>query len=220
MGLLEAIVVIYLRQVYYPQGFDFPLAEMSSHMASIELLREAATLVMLASIGMLAGKTWMQRFAWFLFSFAVWDLVYYLGLKWLIGWPSSFLTWDILFLIPVVWVGPVLAPVICSLTMIGLAFCILHADRAGLKPVMNRWEWMLIGLGAFVIFTSFIWDYSALLLHHLLTEGSSPVTDMILRNILKSYVPTHFLWGLFMAGEVLILAGIGFLIKRNQGRKF
>jgi membrane protein implicated in regulation of membrane protease activity len=61
--------------------------------------------------------------------FAIWDIFYYIFLWLLIGWPESFFTWDILFLLPVTWVGPVLAPVINSLTMIVLAGLILLADR-------------------------------------------------------------------------------------------
>src|SRR3989339_548079 len=125
MGLFEAIVVVYLRQLYYPQGFDFPLAAFPASRLSVEWLREACTIVMLAALGLMTGRNASGRFAFFILSFGIWDIVYYLGLKWLLNWPASLFTWDILFLIPVAWTGPVLAPVICSFTMILLAVGII-----------------------------------------------------------------------------------------------
>ena len=100
MGFLECAVVIYMREILYPGGFEFPLAAIEGDLALTEILREAATMVMLLAIGLMAGRNRSERFAWFLYSFAVWDIFYYVFLKILIGWPSSLLTWDILFLIP------------------------------------------------------------------------------------------------------------------------
>ena len=130
MAFVESAVVIYLRELYYPAGFDFPMVSMPGRIALTEILREIATLIMLLAMGFLAGKNARQRFAWFIYSFAVWDLFYYVFLKLVLNWPSSWFTWDILFLVPVVWTGPVLAPVLVSLTMIILAFTILYIDRA------------------------------------------------------------------------------------------
>src|SRR4030095_13106258 len=118
MGFLEAAVVIYLRKLYYPGGFDFPLVVIPRDVAVVELFREGATLIMLLAVGFLTGKTTAQRFCYFLFCFATWDIFYYVFLKVFLGWPESLLTWDILFLLPVPWVGPVLAPCLSSLTMI------------------------------------------------------------------------------------------------------
>jgi len=100
MGFLEAAVVVYLRLHYYPNGFEFPLVPLEERIATVEILREAATLVMLIGVGVLAGKNLQQRVAFFLLAFAIWDLVYYVGLKLVLDWPSSWLAWDILFLIP------------------------------------------------------------------------------------------------------------------------
>ena len=111
MGFLETAVVVYLRVLLYPGGFSFPLAIMPHSLAIIEIYREAATLVMLIGIGYLSGKNGTTRFAFFLYAFAVWDLFYYVFLKIFIHWPESWMTWDILFLIPTNWVGPVVAPI-------------------------------------------------------------------------------------------------------------
>jgi len=121
MAFVESAVVVYLRELYYPEGFNFPLVLLPGRIALTEFLREIATLIMLLGIGFLAGRNFRQRFAWFIYSFAIWDIFYYVFLKLILDWPSSWLTWDILFLIPVIWTGPVLAPVLVSLTMIILS---------------------------------------------------------------------------------------------------
>ena len=73
MGFLESAVVVYIREINYPGGFDFPMVIPSGSIAVTELLREAATLVMLICVGLLAGRSISGRFAWFLYSFALWD---------------------------------------------------------------------------------------------------------------------------------------------------
>src|SRR3981189_1372652 len=111
MATLESAVVVYLRALYYPDGFTVALKLIDQRILLIEIAREGATLLMLVGIGLLAGRNFKDQFAYFLLSFAVWDIFYYLWLKVFIGWPSSLLEWDILFLIPFTWLGPVLAPV-------------------------------------------------------------------------------------------------------------
>ncbi len=107
MGALEAIVVVYLREIYYPQGFEFPLILLSPKIFFVECLRELSTIVMLIMVGVIAGKNSLQRFSYFLFAFAVWDIFYYVWLKVLLnssamGWActrtdNSFLNNDTLF---------------------------------------------------------------------------------------------------------------------------
>ncbi len=162
MGILEAIVVIYLRDNYYPQGFDFPLVFLSPQMLTIEWIREAATIIMLMAVGILAGKNNLQRFLFFLFTFAVWDIAYYLGLKWLIGWPASLFTWDVLFLIPLPWISPVLAPVICSLTMILFSVLLFIPEERGYVIRIKNIEWVLLVTGSLIILYSFMQDYGHL----------------------------------------------------------
>lgn len=127
-GYVEAAVVAYLRNIYTPirhKTFPmmphddlFPLLQVEHLQAAgpeyvrllwIELGRELATLVMLAATGLAIGRTFREWLAGFLICFGVWDISYYAFLKLLIGWPASFWTWDILFLLPVPWVGPVVA---------------------------------------------------------------------------------------------------------------
>src|SRR6056297_1917803 len=107
-GWVEAAVVVYLRAIVYPEGFALPLVPIEPALAVVELAREAATLVMLAAVAMLAGHTRWQRFSAFLVAFGVWDLVYYGGRKAALDWPRGLAAWDVLFLLP--WPGPGASP--------------------------------------------------------------------------------------------------------------
>ena len=118
MAYVESAVVVYLRAIYYPEGFSFPIVIIPDAMTWIEVGREAATLIMLVGVSLLAGADRWERFLFFCTAFGVWDIFYYVWLRVFLGWPTSLLTWDILFLIPVPWIGPVLAPILISVGLI------------------------------------------------------------------------------------------------------
>jgi len=203
MGFLESSVVIYLRKIYYQHGFCFPLQPIDHSIAIVEIWREAATIIMLLAVGVLAGKSRAERFAWFIYSFAIWDIFYYVFLWVFLGWPESFLTWDILFLIPVPWVGPVITPVIISCIMILFALTIAyHAERKE-KVGMKKIESLLLIVGSLVTIVSFTEDYMKQkgdILFRNIRNGGSLFVDM------ASYVPVHFDWLLFSAGTGSMLA--------------
>src|SRR5271157_1547151 len=159
MGYLESSVVVYLRKIYYPDGFRFPLVPMQKDIAICEFWREAATIIMLAGIGIIARKNNLQRFTFFCFCFAIWDIFYYIFLWKLIKWPESLLTWDILFFIPIPWVGPVLAPVIVSFIMIAFAIIVNYFIIKGYQVKYRKSEYLLMITGCLVIILSFMWDY-------------------------------------------------------------
>lgn len=217
MGFLEAIVVVYLRDIYYPEGFQFPLHTFDQHILIVELIRELSILIMLVAIGLLAGRTIQQKFAYFLYTFAIWDIFYYVALKLLLNWPPSLLTWDLLFLIPITWVGPVISPIICSLTMILLAMVILFVKKDG-KPV--KWKllnWIFIITGATIIFATFIWDYSNILIKGgFLGDLTNLAENESFLEIITTYIPVRFKWGLFWLGEILILISISLLVVGNK----
>jgi len=220
MGFMEAIIVIYLREIYYPAGFSFPLIEISPHILVAELVRELCTLIMLFLVAVIGGKTPLQKFAFFLFSFAVWDIFYYVGLKAFLNWPSSLFTWDILFLLPVTWLGPVLAPLICSLTMIFLSLILLHFEGKMLVFKMTRIDWLLVISGAVLVFISFIWDFSNILFtNHLHTEIFNLAESEPFRKIVSSYIPQYFNWPVFSAGIILIYLSIFRMIRRTSNMK-
>ena len=218
MGFLEGIVVIYLRELYYPDGFDFPLKLMPPELVTIEWIREITTLIMLAAVGIIAGRNNLQRIMYFLFAFGVWDIFYYVALKLLIGWPASLLTWDILFLIPVSWLGPVLAPVICSFTMIAMAVLITGKQEKGSVIDSRPFDWILITGGAAIILFTFMADYLKLIIDSGLF-GSKNTTDAggQLLNMITDYVPRTYRWFLFIIGEMIIIAStLKILIQTNR----
>lgn len=215
MGFFEAAIVVYLRELYYPGGFSFPFVVIPARLLAVEWLREISTIVMLVSIAWISGENFHKRLAVFLFEFAVWDIFYYVFLKVLLGWPMSFLTWDVLFLIPVVWTGPVLAPVVCSVTMIFMAYLLVRGQSGGREVEVSAAEWVFILLGAFVIFISFIYDFSKIIIAGgFLPRILTLATDSEFQKEVSNFVPVKYNWWLFLAGELLILCGLGDFYKR------
>ena len=188
MAYLESAVVVYLRAIYYPDGFAFPLVLLDSGMSAIEIGREAATLVMLLGVAMVMSDDRWERFLFFCLGFAVWDIFYYVWLWVFLDWPPSLLTWDILFLIPVPWIGPVLAPLIISVALIVGSLLLLRLRRRG--PLrFPAWSWGLAVAGGGIVLVSFMLDF---------------------RAVLAQVAPPSFRWWLFALGVicgVIALAG-------------
>lgn len=216
MGIFEGAVVVYLRELYYPNGFAFPLAPIDNHVAITELLRELASLFMLFSVAIIAGKNISQKFAWFIYSFAIWDIIYYVLLYFVLDWPESFLTWDILFLIPITWTGPVIAPIIVSILMIILAIIIYHFNiKTNNNITILKKDWFILFLGSLIIFISFIWDYCRFLFKNIsFSELKNKSLEDRLFDLSVQYIPESFNWILFVFGITIILIGISTLYKR------
>lgn len=216
MGFLESAVVVYIRALYYPEGFAFPLKEIAQNLAITELFREAATLIMLVAVGVLAARERLYRFAWFLIAFGIWDIGYYLFLKLLIGWPDSLLTNDILFLLPSMWIGPVVAPLLNSATMILLASVILSSQKITTPIIrLTRSEWILLITGSLIIliaymedFARFVWAYKSSLPH-----GEFSWNHFLI-ILPAQFVPRSFDWLLFCVGVFLHLLAIVLIFKR------
>jgi hypothetical protein len=161
MAYVEAAVVVYLREIVYPGGFAFPLRAISLRLGLVEVAREAATIFMLLAAAHLAQRTRRGRFACFLFLFGLWDIGYYLWLWVAIGWPQSAFTWDVLFLIPLVWSGPVLAPMLvsCVFVLAGLLYHLRPGAAEGV--VIGRLDWLLTAASAVIIFAAFVFNHAA-----------------------------------------------------------
>jgi hypothetical protein len=157
-GYNEAAVVVYLRDIFHPGGFEFPLKQFpieSSKLIFVEIGREAATLIVIASAAWLAGKNRRQRISFFMIIFAVWDIFYYVFLKIILGWPATIMDWDILFLIPLPWAGPVAAPIAVSIAMIVFAGIILYYDFKDRPIKLNVWDAAGFGIAGLIIIASF-----------------------------------------------------------------
>jgi len=216
MGFLESAVVVYLREILYPGGFDFPLSPIPLDLALTEFFREAATLIMLVAVGILAGRRFSTGFAWFIYTFAIWDIFYYVFLWLLVGWPRSLMTWDVLFLIPTTWTGPVLSPVLVSLTMILLALVILLKAEGGKASRIPGKVWAGLILGSLILIFGFILDYSQHMLTHLSFLEMMKVKNPEVLEVATSYIPRRFPWGIFAAGELVILGSV-VLYHRQKG---
>ncbi len=147
MAWVESAVVYYLRTMvdriepYQPN--PLPL---SGPLAQVELARELATMLMLLTVGMLAGRRWRSRLGYSAIAFGTWDILYYVYLNLICGWPDSLLDWDILFLLPLPWWGPVIAPMTIAALMIVWG----TAETQFRLPAVPRWGWLpaaLCGLG-------------------------------------------------------------------------
>jgi hypothetical protein len=194
MAWVEAASVFYIRalvdRIEPYQANPLPLEAleaMTGALRIVELWREAATLVMIASLGLLAGRTWRVRAGYAALAFGAWDIFYYVFLRLISGWPRTLLDWDILFLLPLPWWGPVLAPVSIALVMILWGTL---ATQSGDGATDARWACALGWLGivlALAVFTIDAW--------RALPDGR----DAVLRVL-----PTTFNWPLFWVALLLM----------------
>ena len=189
-GYIEAAVVVYLRAIFHPEGFTFPLevfdvTALGRRLLLTEIGREAATIILMFSAARLFGKNRRQRFAYFMAIFAVWDIFYYVWLKVLIDWPGSIMDWDVLFLIPATWASPVLYPVLISLTLFAFAVAILYRDCCARPVRVTVKDWFGFVLAGFVVVVSFC------------VAG---------RHITEPDFAAHFYWPLFALGHIAAIA--------------
>jgi hypothetical protein len=199
MAFVEAAVVVYLRTILIPG--DTTAAPPTAGVAAIpvvEAFREAATIVMLLAVGALAGSDSWERFLWFCCAFGIWDIGYYVWLRVLIGWPASLLTWDVLFLIPVPWMAPVLAPVIISLGLVLGSLWLLSLRGKGAVLRFSPWLWGLAVLGGAIVLLSFTLDY---------------------RLAAQSLEPPSFRWALFGAGAGVAALALGVGVRRLEWKR-
>jgi hypothetical protein len=191
MACMESASVFYIRalvdRIEPYQADPLPEAAMNGALGTVELWREASTLVMIATVGMLAGRTWRRRLGYAAIAFGAWDIFYYVFLRLMTGWPRTLLDWDILFLLPLPWWGPVLAPVSIALLMIVWGTLTTQSrDDTG----DARWTWAPAGVGivvALAVFMSDAW--------RALPNG---------RNAVLQVLPTTFNWPLFGVALVLM----------------
>ena len=193
---VESSVVVYLREIFYGGSFYFPIVVnwqhgeyVSNNLTSIELIRELATIIMLAAIGCLSGKNNWQKFSFFMIAFGIWDIFYYIWLKAMVGWPESLMTWDILFLIPLPWVAPVITPILISLAMIAAGSLIIYYDEKGVEIKFFWYDWGIVMGCGLIMIIAFCWDWKNIIR---LPDG-----------IERSGIPNPFLWRLYLPAYFL-----------------
>ncbi len=189
MGYFEAALVEYLRELYYPDGFAFPLRDIPMKFLLIELGREAVSILMLVSVAALLGSCFIDRFAGFMYIFGVWDITYYIFLKLFENWPPSIFTNDLLFLIPLPWVGPVWAPVLVSMALIWASYNIWRKLDLGIILRQKWWEWAFEIFAGLIIISSFLYSAPA---------------------VLNEQIPPPFPWYILLIGMAL---GMGIFLR-------
>ncbi|HJX15783.1 MAG TPA: hypothetical protein VJ386_08600 [Candidatus Deferrimicrobiaceae bacterium] len=157
MAFIEAAVVVYLREII-GEGPVFPMKEIPANLLLVEVGREAATIVMLVSVAILSVRGGLRRMGAFLLTFSFWDIFYYLWLAATIGWPAGIGDWDVLFLIPMPWVGPVWSVLLLCAGMIVFSFLYIRSpEEARFSP--GPWGWASGIGGAVVIVANYILEW-------------------------------------------------------------
>jgi hypothetical protein len=199
MGLMEAAVVVYLRALGSGTGSELEqvhemMRTLDTRLLLIERQREAATIVILLVAALLFSQRFAYRVLAFVLAFGIWDLTYYGFLRRMIGWPTTWTTLDVLFLIPNPWIAPVACPMLVAGSMVVFAslYLVLARTRALKSPHPTAWIGMTIGV-ALVLF-SFMNSKDA----YMRATGQIP----------------RFGWSWFLGGYVLMVAaGVMMLIQ-------
>jgi hypothetical protein len=194
MAWVEAASVYYIRsltdRIEPYQANPLPI---SGVLGPVELVREAATLVMLLTVGMLAGSTWPKRLAYAAIAFGTWDIFYYVFLRVICGWPTSLFDWDVLFLLPLPWWGPVVAPV--SIAVLMIVWGTFETQFADDGPSTSLpWTWW--GL---------TWIGIALALYVFMADSLRAVHQGL---DVRSVLPTTFNWPVFLVALTLMAAPV------------
>jgi hypothetical protein len=188
---VEGAIVVYLREIYFGGSFSFPVVMewqegelVVDRLMRIEFAREIATIVMLVAVGWAAGRTSWQKFCFFMICFGVWDIFFYIWLWVMVQWPASLLTWDLLFFVPLPWVGPVITPVLIALAMAVAGSLIIYYEQGGYTIY---WRWfdfvVLLGCGLLLI-VAFCWDWKNII--------------RVPGDELHTGIPNPFAWWLYL----------------------
>jgi hypothetical protein len=188
-------VVLYLRTLLNRlEPYQTNPMPMAGNLGPVEVAREAATLAMLLTVGMLAGRTWRGRLGFAAVAFGFWDIFYYVFLRVMCGWPRALSDWDVLFLIPLPWWGPVLAPLLIALLLILWGTLATQFERRPPPVATEIAAWTAGGIGVLVALRVFMADALA----------AAPHGEMAVRSVL----PKSFNWPLFGLGLTLMAAPV------------
>ncbi|MCI0692922.1 hypothetical protein L0337_13075 [candidate division KSB1 bacterium] len=198
MAWVESAVVVYLRTlVDRLEPYQVNPLPIAPRLGEAEIVRELATLIMLFAVGWLAGNTKRARLGYSLIAFGVWDIFYYVFLKIIVGWPQSILDWDILFLLPLPWWGPVIAPVTIAAMMIIFGTLATQFDQS-IWPSRRAWF--------------FNWSGGALALLVFMSDAIHAVDGGI--EAIRNVLPVWFNWPVFIIALVLMAVPIIDMIRQ------
>ena len=194
MAWMESATVYYLRLMFDRlEPYQPDAMPMRGVVGPVELVRELATLVMLFTVGLLAGRTRRSRIGYMAIAFGAWDILYYVFLKVIYGWPKSLFDWDVLFLLPLPWWGPVLAPMLIAALMVVWGTLITQRPNRSATPIgPTLWgvSWVGIALALYVFMADTI-----------RTAGQGV-------DAVRMVLPTSFNWPLFIVALALMAAPI------------
>lgn len=189
MAYVESTVVVYIRRIYGISDLLLDIPPFDPVIVPIEVGRELATLVMFMAMGWAIGRTLQTRISFAFFTFGIWDIFYYIWLRVFIGWPNSLFSPDILFLIPLPWWGPVIAPVlIACLMVVGGVLAVISEDK-GRKIKFFISDWTTLIAGVLILLYSFMEDAIAIMPANVET--------------LAQLRPTSFNWPIYILGLVI-----------------
>ncbi|MEM7477046.1 MAG: hypothetical protein AAF483_18840 [Planctomycetota bacterium] len=199
MALLESAVVVYMRRLYYPENplELFPLRFLNQYDPILEISREVSTVLMILAVAFLAGyETWTRRFAAFVFVFGTWDLFYYVWLKVLMDWPQQWLEWDVLFLIPMIWLGPWICPALIALLFMVWGGWAMSTPR---EVCFTKRSTLVFVLGALFGLVAFM---------------QPPLT--VEPDALIDYVPGTFWWPLYGVSVSMMALAFGMTARAEE----
>ena len=191
MAYVESSVVVYLRAVYGITDLLKDSFLITDKFTFIELGREAATLAIMIMIGWIAGRNFQERIGYGLFAFGTWDIFYYVWLYVFIGWPTSLFEWDILFLIPLPWWGPVITPILISLLMILYGITSVFKSERSQFIRMKFGNMVILASGILLILFSFMYDAISAL-----PQGMEAVAAV---------KPSSYKWYLYFGGMMFLI---------------
>jgi hypothetical protein len=205
MAWIESATVYYLR-VFLDRINPYQANPLPNWgvLGQVELVREAGTLVMLLAVGALAGRTWHTRLAYTAIAFGVWDIFYYAFLRLMAPWPLSLLDWDILFLLPLPWWGPVIAPASIAALLVVWGTLATRADFAH-QSAVEKLLWRLNWIGMTLALYVFMAD---------------ALRDLRLGLDVTKTLPTTFNWPLFFLAYALMAAPVAHLAWRLRTSTF
>ena len=194
MAYVESATVVYIRRIYGISDLMLDIPPFDPVIASIEAGREMATLVMLMAVGWAVGKTLQSRISFTFFTFGIWDIFYYCWLWLFIGWPNSLLSSDILFLMPLPWWGPVIAPVLVACLMVVGGILAVISEEKGYAIKLSIIDWITLIMGVLIMLYSFMKDAIAMI-----PAGMETLAQLR---------PTPFNWPIYILG----LVSVGYVV--------